>query len=216
MKNAKEAVKRFKRTYKIKGVPTTYELKQIIKKFGFITYGYSENKDKLYETETYNLSKEKPAFTYIRGNHKYVFYDDLLNEIDTERVLSHEISHLYYNHFYRKKTLLDSDVNKEWEANLFAAYLLEPFNYRDCFNKAIILLTLSMMFFFFGMHRSEKLLQKSNQIQTIDYVYITPTGHHYHRESCLYGEDYINSFVVDRQTTEEHYLPCDLCNPDKH
>lgn len=99
MKKAKKAVEKFKRIYKVKGTPTSYELKRIIKKFGFITYGYSENEDKLHETKTYNLSKEKYAFTYIRGNQKFVFYDDLLNEVDAERALAHEVAHLYYNHF---------------------------------------------------------------------------------------------------------------------
>jgi Zn-dependent protease with chaperone function len=210
MKNAKKAVRKFKRTYKIKGSPTAYELKGIIKKFGFTTYGYTENEDKLYETKTLNLSKEKPAFTYIRGNQKYVFYDDLLNEIDAERVLAHEISHLYYNHFHRKATLLDTEVNKEWEANLFAAYLLND-NRKDFRIKTLLFSALSIVIFCSGMFCS------INRTQAIasDCVYITPTGHHYHANNCLYGREYINSFEISRTVAEEHYLPCDLCNPEK-
>ncbi|MBQ7959778.1 MAG: ImmA/IrrE family metallo-endopeptidase [Clostridia bacterium] len=214
MKKAKKAVGKFKRIYKVKGTPTSYELKRIIKKFGFITYGYSENEDKLHETKTYNLSKEKYAFTYIRGNQKFVFYDDLLNEVDAERALAHEVAHLYYNHFYRKTTIFDSDVNKEWESNLFAACLLEPINYKSCIVRSIISVTLALLIFFYGMYFPKKASEQTKMPQ-IDYVYITPTGHHYHRESCQYGREYINSFVVDRQTAKEHYLPCDLCNPEK-
>lgn len=215
MKNAKKTVKKFKQTYKIKGVPTTHELKKLIKKFGFTTYGYSENEDKLYETKTYNLSKEKHAFTYARGNQKYVFYDDYLNEIDIERALAHEIAHLYYNHLYRKTTVLDSDLNKEWEANLFAAYLLKEPDYKSGIIKAMVSLMLATSCFFFGMAYSEKLLSAQTELPKVDYVYITPTGHNYHAKNCRYGKDYINSFKVERSVAQEHYLPCDLCNPDK-
>ena len=214
MQNARKAVRKFKRIYQIKRVPTTYDLKRIIKKFGFTTYGYSENENKLYETKTYNLSKEKYAFTYIRGNQKYVFYDDLLNEIDAERALAHEVAHLYYNHFYRKSTIFDSDVNKEWEANLFAAYLLEPINYKSCIVKGIFSLTLALLIFFYGLYFPKKSSDQTN-VPQIDYVYVTPTGYHYHRETCQYGEDYGNSFKIERAVAEEHYLPCDLCSPDK-
>lgn len=215
MKKARKEVKKFKRIYKIKGVPTSYDLIRIIKKFGFITYGYSENKDKLIETKTYDLSQEKYAFTYIRGHQKYVFYDDLLNEIDIERALAHEVAHLYYNHFYRKATLFDSDVNKEWESNLFAAYLLEEPDIKTHIIKLLISLILSALFFFCGMNYSQKSAPTQVETSTIDYVYITPTGHNYHSKNCLYGEDYRNSFKVNRQVAEKHYLPCALCNPEK-
>ena len=209
MKDARKAVRKFKRIYKVKGVPTAYELKGLIKKFGFITYGYRENEDKLCETKTYGLSKEKYAFTYIRGNQKYVFYDDLLNEVDTERALAHEIAHLYYNHFYRKTTLFDSDVNKEWEANLFAAYLLEPTDYKGLLAKTVILLSLATLLFLCGKFCSEKEVQA----QPNDQVYITPTGDCYHAENCRYGKEYNDSFKINRTVAKEHYSPCDLCNP---
>lgn len=215
MKKAKKAAKKFRETYRIKGVPTAYELKQIIKQLGFEACGYSESKDKLRETKTFDLAEKKPAFTYARGNKKYVFYDDLLNEVDTERVLAHEIGHLYYNHMHRRETLLDTDVNKEWEANLFAAYLLEPTNYMACIAKWILILLLALVCFTSGVSYSEKTIQVSSQGQVIDYVYITPTGHNYHADNCRYGEDYRNSIPVNRTDAEKHYLPCDLCNPDK-
>ena len=215
MKKARKAVRKFKRIYKLKEAPTSYELKQIIKKFGFTIYGYSENEDKLIETKTYNLSKEKYAFTYIRGNQKYVFYDDLLNEVDTERALAHEVAHLYYNHFYRKITLFDSDVNKEWEANLFAAYLLEETDTKAHIIKLLLSLIAAALFFFSGMNFSQKSVPTQTETATIDYVYITPTGHNYHSKNCLYGKSYANSFEISRQVAEKHYLPCALCNPDE-
>ena len=152
MKKSKKAVKQFKRTYKIKGVPSAHELKRVIKEFGFEVYGYSESEDKLHETKTYNLSKEKPAFTYVRGNQKIVFYDDRVNEIDLLRVLSHEIGHIYYNHLHRKEDIFDTDINKEWEANLFAVYLLSPVNYKDYIVKTILSFCLVTMCFSFGTH----------------------------------------------------------------
>ena len=216
MKQAKKAVKKFREIYKIKGNPTAYEIKQIIKKLGFELCGYSENEKKLCETKTQYLSGEKPAFTYVKGSKKYVFYDDFLNEADTERVLAHELGHLYYNHMHRSKTLFDTNVNKEWEANLFAALLLEPVNRKNEIIKILIVLILTMMCFATGVTYAEKKMHTDAVDMITNYVYITPNGHNYHTDNCRYGENYENSVQIKRTEAQKHYLPCSLCNPDKY
>lgn len=151
MKKTKKAVKQFRKTYGIKGTPTSYELKEIIKKLGFTPYGYHTDEEKLYETKTYDFSTEKPAFTYSKDNKNYVFYNDLLNEIDISRLLAHELGHLYYNHLHRHETLFDTGINKEWEANLFAAYLMEPKELKYYLYRSIVPATLPLLIVLFGM-----------------------------------------------------------------
>lgn len=171
MQNARKTVKKFKRTYKIKGSPTTFELKRAIEQFGFTTYGYHNDEDKLQETKTYDLSTEKPAFTYAKGRCRYVFYNDLLNEVDAARVLAHELGHLYYNHMQRHETLFDTGINKEWEANLFAAYLMEPIRIKE---KLILILAyiIACSVLFFGLYfTKDYAIQTSTQP---NYVYTQP------------------------------------------
>ncbi len=174
MKNARKTVKKFKRTYKIKGSPTTYELKRVIEQFGFTTYGYHNDEDKLQETKTYDISTEKPAFTYTKGRKKYVFYNDLLNEADAARVLAHELGHLYYNHMHRHETLFDTGINKEWEANLFAAYLMEPKNIKE--NLILILISAVVLSgFLLGFHHIKEYANSAIQTSTQpNYVYTQP------------------------------------------
>ncbi len=126
MKKIRKAVRAFKKEYGIKGSPNLETLKEIIKKLGFIPCGYHADKEKLYETNTYETSVERPAFAYSKKGKKYVFYNDLLIEIDIVRILAHEVGHLYFNHMHRHESIFDTQTNKEWEANLFAACLMEP------------------------------------------------------------------------------------------
>ena len=150
MENARKAVKKFKKEYGIKGNPTSYEIKEVIKKFGFIPCGYHEDEEKLHETNTYDFSTERPAFAYSRAGKKYIFYNDLLIETDMARTLAHEVAHLYYDHLHRHTNTFDTPINKEWEANLFAAYLMEEKNYKYYLKKSILPLTLVVSSFFCG------------------------------------------------------------------
>ncbi len=236
MKNAKKAVRKFKRTYKIKGSPTTYELKRVIEQFGFTTYGYHNDEDKLQETKTYDLSTEKPAFTYAKGRCRYVFYNDLLNEVDAARVLAHELGHLYYNHMHRNETLFDTGINKEWEANLFAAYLMEPINIKEKFILILIYIVV-ISGFFLGLHYTEEYANSAiqtsapaNYIQTQPQktlpvtaddrtipadtlVYVAKSGTVYHTDpNCSYikGRDGIRKMTLE--SAQDHYLPlCSRC-----
>lgn len=214
MRNAKRAAKQFKRIYKIKGVPSVRELKEKIKQLGFEPCAYSESEHRLHETRTYRISQERPAFTYVKGHKRYVFYDDLLNEVDTKRVLAHEIGHLYCNHMNCVRTCLDTDVNKEWEANAFAAQLLKPLSAKMCIANALVVLALSAICFMSGAVIFQDGAKMSMGADA--YVYVTPTGHSYHAENCAYGVEYANSIKIRRSDAQKYYLPCELCNPDKY
>lgn len=214
MRNTKKAAKQFKRAYKIKGVPSVCELREKIKQLGFEPCAYSKSEHMLRETKTYCISQEKPAFTYAKGHKKYVFYDDLLNELDTKRVLAHEIGHLYCNHMNCVRTCLDTDVNKEWEANIFAVQLLTPPRRRLYLANALAVLALSAACFFGGAALFGGNTGESGDADA--YFYVTPTGNSYHSENCAYGGKYENSFRIRCLDAQKHYLPCELCNPDEY
>ncbi len=151
MKAIKNEVKKFKRANGIKGTPNLHELMDIIhKKYGFTSYGYHKDEEKLHETKTYELSLDKPAFSYCKNGKRYVFYNDLLSEKDIAHLLAHELGHLHYDHFHRHTDSMDTPILKEWQANIFGAYLMEPKNYKSYLKKTILPLTLVVSSFFCG------------------------------------------------------------------
>lgn len=211
MKTIRNDVKKFKKEYRLKGVPTSYKLKHILEGLAFTVCGYHADAYKLRLIGKEKTAKRKPAFAYIHNNERIIFYNDRLNEEDATRVLAHEIGHIYKKHLYNTVDQFDTDVSKEWEANLFAMYLLEPEEPTHYIRNIIIAAALAVVCFFSGV-----LCTNNQSIASGDYVYITPRGHSYHAENCQYGETYENSFVVNRVDAEKHYLPCDQCNPDKY
>ncbi len=151
MKTIEKEVRKFKRTNGIKGIPNLHELKDIIlKKYGFTTYGYHKDEEKLHETKTYEHSLDRPAFTYCKNGKRHVFYNDLLSETDITHVLAHELGHLYYDHLHRHIDSADTPIRKEWQANIFAAYLMEPKNYKTYLKKSILPVALVATSFFCG------------------------------------------------------------------
>ncbi len=236
MKKAKKAVRKFRKEYAIKGNPTSYELKEVIKKFGFIPCGYHDDEEKLYETNTYDFSTERPAFAYSKDGKKYIFYNDLLIETDIARTLAHEVAHLYYDHLHRHISLFDTPINKEWEANLFAAYLMEPTNYKSYLKKSILPLALVISSFFCGTFFPQEpaptatLIQEPAVMTSVsspvivtkeditakqDHVYVAEHGTVYHTSNtCSYIKGHNGVRKMTLESAEEANLPlCSRCKP---
>lgn len=151
MKTIQKEVRKFKRANSIKEPPNMHELMDLIhRKYGFTTYGYYKDVEKLHETKTYELSLDRPAFSYCKNGKSYVFYNDTLNEKDVAHLLAHELGHLHYNHLHRHTDSADTPIQKEWQANIFAAYLMEPKDYKSYIRKAILPSVLVVASFFCG------------------------------------------------------------------
>lgn len=216
MKTIKKEVRKFKQENHISKAPNVNELMDIIhRKYGFTTYGYHRDEEKLHETKTYEISLERPAFSYSKNGKRYVFYNDTLSDNDIRLLLAHELGHLHYDHLHRRLNSSDTPIYKEWQAHVFAGYLLYSEDRYSCVRKIMLAIIIGVACFSLGTFSAKPAEQ--NQIPlSEDYVYITPSGHSYHAENCQYGKDYRNSFVVRRSDAEEHFLPCDQCNPDKY
>ena len=216
MKTIKKEVRKFRRANGIKVTPNVNELMDIIhRQYGFTTYGYHKDEEKLYETNTYELSLQKPAFSYSKNGKRYVFYNDALSDKDITLLLSHELGHLHYDHLYRRSDSSDTAIYKEWQAHVFSGYLLDQEDKYTCIRKITLAIVIGVACFSLGT-LCAKPAEQNQTSHSEDYVYITPSGHSYHAENCQYGKNYRNSFVIRRSDAEEHFLPCDQCNPDQY
>ena len=215
MKAIKKEVMKFKRVNGIKKTPNLHELTDIIhRKYGFTSYGYHKDEEKLYETKTYDLSLERPAFSYSKNGKRYVFYNDTLSDKDITLLLAHELGHLHYDHLYRRFDSSDTPIYKEWQAHVFAGYLLDPEERHPYTHKIMLAIVIGVACFSLGTFCAKPAEQNQAYLSG-DYVYVTPSGHSYHAENCQYGKNYRNSFMIRRSDAEEHFLPCDQCNPDE-
>ena len=237
MKTIEKEVKRFKRTNGIKGIPTTYEIVDImLKKYGFTTYGYHKDEEKLYETKTYEHSLDRPAFAYCKNGKRHIFYNDLLSETDITHVLTHELGHLYYDHLHRHTDSTDTPIHKEWQANVFAAYLMEPKTYKTYLKKSILPIALVTTSFFCGTlfpqepatptpFPEEPAITTSisspitvpeeipDAEQTQVYVAANSTVYHT-RETCSYIKGNIGIRKMTLESAEDANLPlCSRCEP---
>ena len=72
MHKTKKVVKQFKKEFSIKDRPTSYKLKRVIERLSFTVCGYHADADKLRQIKREKLSRQKPAFTYIYNDEKYI------------------------------------------------------------------------------------------------------------------------------------------------
>lgn len=215
MKTIKQEVKKFKRENGIRMTPNINELIDIIhRKYGFTTYGYHKDEEKLHETKNYDISRQRPAFSYSGKGKRCVFYNDHLSDKDIILLLAHELGHLHYNHLRRSIDSSDTPIYKEWQAHIFAGYLLDQEDKYTVIRKIMLAIVIGVACFSLGT-LCAKPAEQTQTSRSEDYVYITPSGHSYHAENCQYGKIYRNSFLIRRSDAEEHFLPCDQCNPDE-
>ena len=209
MKNYKSAQKFIKR-YNLKKNYTYDDLKLIAGKQGCSVYEWNldsaKDEDYLRRADCWNIAQTNDGFSYRVSDTKIAFIKKALIEQEKKILLLHENIHVFYGHIDQNKPLSVTQEKRTTDTHHIIDMILSYKKYVVlCF--AINILLISSLCYIF--------LSPKTQINLSDGVYITPRGYHYHRETCQYGEEYMNSFIVGRQTAEEHYLPCDLCNPEK-
>lgn len=132
------------------------------------------------------------------------------------------------------RRLFDTPINKEWEANLFAAYLMEPTNYKSYLKKSILLLALVVSSFFCGTLFPQEpastatllqepevttsisapvIITKEDNTEKQSQVFVAAHGTVYHTSNtCSYikGHDSIRKMTLE--SAEEANLPlCSRC-----
>lgn len=209
MKNYKSAQKFIKR-YNLKKDYTYDDLKLISGKQGCSVYEWNpdstKDEDYLRRVDCWNIAQTNDGFSCRVSGTKISFIKKTLIEQEKKMLLLHENIHIFYGHINQDKPLSVSQEKQTTDTHHTIDIILKYKHFALLYFIVKILLIISLCCMF---------LSPKAHINLSNGVYITPTGHHYHRDTCQYGEDYINSFIIDRQTAKEHYLPCDLCNPEK-
>ncbi len=205
-KSAQEFIKR----YKLKKGYTYDDLKLIAGKQGCLVYEWSldspKDEDYLRHADCLELAQTTNGFSCRVSDTKIAFIKKTLIEQEKKILLLHENIHIFYGHINQNEPLSVTQEKQTTDTHHMIDLIL---NY-----KKYILVCLAINFILIASLCGMLMLPKT-QTHLSNGVYITPTGHHYHANNCQYGEEYINSFEINRTVAEEHYLPCDLCNPEK-
>ncbi len=209
MNNYKSAQKFIKR-YRLKKNYTYDDLKMIAGKQGCSVYEWNpdspKDEDYLRRADCWNIAQTNDGFSCRVSDTKISFIKKTLIEQEKKILLLHENIHVFYGHVNQNKSLSVTQEKRTTDTHHMIDIILSYKKYIVLF----VVINIILVSIICGT-----ILSPRTQAVLSNGVYITPTGHHYHRETCQYGEEYINSFLIDRQTAEEHYLPCDLCNPEK-
>lgn len=125
MKSVKKQVKKFKKEFKIKGIPDMSELRQAVKSFHYQLATYERNEELLVSLNQFERSKCVPAFCCTKNRQNYIFYSGKIHDRDLPFVLAHEIGHIYMNHLNREDNIHDTPEYKDREANEFTSELMQ-------------------------------------------------------------------------------------------
>lgn len=121
---------------------TVNKIKDIIKSYGFKIYEYgcysSEAEELLKRIDALEYAEHTNSFTYYDGNNMIVFIRAGLGEDDRLSLLLHECCHIYLDHPATCKTIIDTDVKREHDANLLAELITSKLN-RDIKVKRVLL-----------------------------------------------------------------------------
>lgn len=209
MKDYKSAQK-FIRRYKLKNNYTYDDLKLIAGKQGCSVYEWSPDSTKdeafLRRADCWDVAQTNDGFSYRVSDTKIAFIKKTLIEQEKKVLLLHENIHIFYGHINQNKPLSVTQEKQTTDTHHTIDIILNYKKYVVSYFVINILLIAILCYAF---------LSPKTQTHLSDSVYITPTGYHYHRATCQYGEKYTNSFIIDYAVAKEHYLPCDLCNSGK-
>lgn len=111
---------------------TVNKIKDIIKSYGFKIYEYGdychEAEELLKRIDASEYAEHTNSFTYYDGDNMIVFIRAGLGEDDRLSLLLHECCHIYLDHPATCKTIIDTDVKREQEANHLAELILSKLN----------------------------------------------------------------------------------------
>ena len=111
---------------------TVNKIKDIIKSYGFAIYEYdgycSYAEEILKRIGALDYSKHTNSFTYYDSDNMIVFIRKGLGEDDRLSLLLHECCHIYLDHPATCKTIINTDVKREHDANLLAELITSKLN----------------------------------------------------------------------------------------
>ena len=80
MKNVKKQVKKFRKEFKIKGIPDMSELRQAVKSFHYQLATYEGNEELLANLNQLERSKYVPSFCCSKNRQNYIFFSSKIHD----------------------------------------------------------------------------------------------------------------------------------------
>ena len=158
-------------------------------------------------------AKTLKAFTYV-GTAKIVFINDLLSVEDKLYLLLHEVGHIMLKHLEFERISTHNKILLDINADSFVYFLLsrkQKTVFPAVISVAIVAIVAVIFLCFFA---KGSLSPASNYISGAksDYVLITSTGSHYHRENCGALSGSLTAHL-EHEEAQKLFTPCKICNP---
>ena len=160
--------------------------------------------------------QNKDAFTVIDDDMTLIYIKSDASPEDKLYLLLHEVGHIELNHL-EMSTLTCSSRLHDIEADAFAYTVLNPPKVNIRLTVTVLILT-AFLGFCLGTHTVPQetpvstSVYQTEQVEEIEYVYITPTGRKYHEENCMYVKNK-NCTKLIIEEAQKNYEPCSVCNP---
>lgn len=222
MTNIQKITKNLKK--ELKKDVTIPRLEEALLKRGFslLFTDTDDGKEQLEHLGLTEYSKRKKAFTVCSAV-KFVFVDGGCHKNDIVKLILHELAHIELKHIGYTDCFIHDEITAEIEADAVVYNLLENKKKNYVFISAlacglIVFLCLFILFFNRASSTSGEVSNEHQTQQTYEvegqpvFVYITPTGHKFHRQTCIYAASN-NAIAVLRSEAEANYDPCKVCNP---
>lgn len=185
---------------------------------------YLDSEEGAEQLQYYKLTqyaKNKKCFTYV-SSVKLVFIDGTLHKNDITKLLLHELAHIDLRHVGYTDCQIYDEVSAEVEADAVVYNVLNHNNSK--YISAALIIIAILLLNIMGISIIHQKQDTRNNVSaatqqhpestndTLDVVYISPGGNHFHREFCKYAKA-DGALTLPREEAAEHYAPCKLCNP---
>lgn len=188
------------------------ELNSVISFIGSKGYQFYEykNGEESNLIEKYGLSEKvriSHAFTINDEETKGVFFNSSLSAESKKLAIYHEAAHIALGHLDSSDLVVNERI-REMQAEAFAYQLL---TYKKSLKKILFRIIITVLIASGAIFGLSALPERAS-ITGTEYVYITPSGAKYHKESCYYIKGH-KTTVITRSEAQKTHEPCLICNP---
>lgn len=215
----------FKRK-ELRGEVSSENVLKYLQRAGYAVFFYTEEKNKLLLSQygLYEFSQTATAFTYANNENRFVFVNDRSTSEQKLYSLLHEAGHIFLGHLIGNPCL-KNDRKTESESEAFVHAVMSLKNAWNCSIVILAILTLIIAILCILPYKwNSSQDSDNNEIyvtpptytnsseQKVNIVYVTPSGHKFHRADCRYTKDK-DCTTLTREEAEKRYSPCSVCKP---
>lgn len=218
----KQKAEKFIKEYKLYDV-TYKNLKAAAMAMGYVVVEFNshyndEHVENLIDAlKIKHYAETSRGFTYVDTDNRIIFVNQSLNDYEKLVVLSHEIGHVYLNHF-NTGNIIGNDVIQEKDANEFSHYLLKKNLKMRIYSKihknkkVSIICAVTVLIIAVGTAGTG--ITKKQQSYYGQY-YVTQTGNKFHKKDCIFVKNKTNIHRLTKEEFQEgKYQPCNTCLPE--